>query len=71
MLLYQLYISLTNFVEQKTLIDLCAEINIFFYRNVKYLDLHNMIVDGVLYEIPKTFVQDFINYEASGFTKYN
>jgi hypothetical protein len=70
MLLYQIYINLSKFVLEKPLTDICEEANIFFYHKIIYVSSKAMLVDGVLYDIPETFPEDFLRYEASGFTKY-
>lgn len=68
MLLYQIYIAITTFVVQKPSVGICAEANMFFYHDIKYVDNRAMFVNGELREIPKTFPEDFLEYEASGFT---
>jgi len=72
MLIYQIYITLTKFVMEKTLTDICSDTNTFFYHKVIILNKKTMLVDGELYDIPENFIEHFFAYEASGFTKqYN
>lgn len=76
MFLYQIYISLSNFVTQKTLCDTCNEAHLIFYHKVVITEIKNkkiMIIDDgqEMFELNIMFNKQFLNYEASGFTKYD
>jgi hypothetical protein len=69
-LLYQMYINISKFVIQKPVIEVCGEVNKYFYHDIIFVDDNAVLIDGELYERSTTFAQDFLYYEASGFTKY-
>lgn len=76
MFIYQIYVSLSNFVTQKTLSDTCNEAHLIFYHKVVITEIKNkkiMIIDDgqEIFELNIMFNKQFLNYEASGFTKYD
>jgi hypothetical protein len=67
--IYQLYINLSKFVNEKTLTDICEETHLHFYPpNVIISDEKSLIRDGLDYGyIEPRFIQEFLLYEKSGF----
>ena len=69
MLLYQIYIGLSRFVLEKTLTDTCAIAHMIFYQKPVYITDKVIMLNGEFYDAPNTFLDDFLRYEASNFTR--
>lgn len=68
MLLYQIFVLISKFIEEKPLSDICYEAHILFYHKVTILNEKTMLLEGNIYSAPQNFGERFLLYEASGFT---
>lgn len=67
--IYQLYAALSKFTVEHAYTDICAYTNVYFYHHVVLLEHNAMVIDGEVSEVPFNFAEEFLKYEASGFTK--
>ena len=66
---YQIYILLSQFVQDKIVYDISEVINTLYYKNVEHINHKLWMIDGEIYEKPNNeeIVTDFLKYEAAEF----
>ena len=66
---YQMYIFLSQFVSDKIVCDISAEINTLYYKDVIYINDNVMFINGEIYQKPdgEEFMTKFLQYEAAEF----
>lgn len=71
--LYQLYITLCNFVMDKPTHDIPKDINILYYHKVIILNKKTVMIDDEISEnsFDETFIKEFLRYELQDFVIRN
>ena len=67
--IYQIYSYLSQFVKDKIIHEVNAEINTLYYHDVTYINDRLMFMDGEIYQRPNSeqIIKDFLKYEAAEF----